>query len=54
MAAGKVDEVVSPHTAMIGVDAGVSFASLLEVLGSGGRRNSSRAPRDLVVVIDRV
>ena len=41
----KVDEAVSPHTAMIGVDTGISFASFLRFWAVAARRNSSRAPQ---------
>jgi hypothetical protein len=37
----KVDEAVSPHSAMIGVDTGISFASLLRFLAVTARRKSS-------------
>ena len=36
---------VSPHTAMIGVDTGISFASFLRFWAVAARRNSSRAPQ---------
>jgi hypothetical protein len=39
----KVDEAVSPHTAMIGVDTGISFASFLRFWAVAARRNSSQA-----------
>jgi hypothetical protein len=37
----KVDEAMSPHFAVIGVDTGISFASFLRFLAVAARRKSS-------------